>query len=285
MNTAVLFALACASMNTINDLVYRKSSIENKGDRLVGFYFFSAVFSALLSLILNLIQFGSIEIDMKNVFYGVVAGFISFAGYLLFLSSFGRGDISVNVTIYRLNLVPTVLLGIVFIGETLDFTRIVAILLCIGSIFMFSGLFERKTGGGAPDYRSIILSLSACLVMSVLNFWNKLAMMNGAIPFRMMLWRFIIVSIVAFTIVIKKTHQVSFNPAAVRLSAISGPIMIAGIFFYLSAVSTGDLNLVAPISQLSFVLIGVISFVFLKEEFSWRKIAGLVLAVVAVILI
>ena len=53
----------------------------------------------------------------------------------------------------------------------------------------------------------------------------------------------------------------------------------------LTALRTGDLTLVIPITQASFLFTALLSFLFLGERLDWGKVAGLVAAVAGLIVI
>lgn len=68
------------------------------------------------------------------------------------------------------------------------------------------------------------------------------------------------------------------------LAMVLNPLIIAGIFLYaiaailwLFVLSKVDLSYAAPIYSMSYVLIAILSFVFLKENLSFSRIIGILL--------
>jgi drug/metabolite transporter (DMT)-like permease len=79
----------------------------------------------------------------------------------------------------------------------------------------------------------------------------------------------------------------SFVPGA-RLALVSAAcavLMLVSTFCALTALQTGDLTLVIPITQASFLFTSLFSFLFLKERLDWGKVAGLAAAVAGLIVI
>ena len=61
-------------------------------------------------------------------------------------------------------------------------------------------------------------------------------------------------------------------------------LKLISVFLILEALKVGDVALVLPITQLSFTLIIVVSWLFFKEKMSIKKIIGILLAIGSVFL-
>ncbi|OGO80991.1 MAG: hypothetical protein A2Y21_00570 [Clostridiales bacterium GWC2_40_7] len=120
MNIAVVLALTGAAFNVGNDLLYRKVSIFNRGTGPLPFYLMSSAASSVFAL--GFIMFNSrgireLHFGTPDLVYGGVLGVLSFVTYMLYLTSFSGDNTSMSVTIYRMNLIPGILLAMLFLGE------------------------------------------------------------------------------------------------------------------------------------------------------------------------
>lgn len=280
MNNAVVLAAVAACLNMMNDLIYRKSAMGNEIMKVYFFYFCSALSSAVFALLLGYMEKGSYAMEMVDVFYGVILGILSFGAYILFLFSFDGSNTTVSVTIFRLNLIPSIALAAIFLNEVLTVRRGVGILLCIASMLLFAGNILK----GSLQKRYLLLSLAACLVGGVLNMMNKVAVINGAEPLQLLFWRFLTVGLISGVVLLPKKHA-AFALKDIKYPMISGLLLMLAVFSILTALKTGEVSIVIPITQMSFVLVAIITWIVLKESMHLAKIGGILCAVIAVILI
>ncbi|MRS05854.1 hypothetical protein EG832_21945, partial [bacterium] len=183
MDHNILLALAGAGFNAGNDLLYRKASIMNRSASLLPFYLISAVSASAIAMLFIIIKSGWAGLmffGTADLFYGAVLGVLSFVTYILYLSSFSGDNTSVCVTIYRMNMVPAILLAVIFMGEVIDLKRGAAIVCCIISMILLGS----RHSAGPEKGRKIMLSIGACMTGGVLSFVNKVAMIHGADSFR-----------------------------------------------------------------------------------------------------
>jgi drug/metabolite transporter (DMT)-like permease len=278
---ALLFAIFGAALNTSNDLVYRRSAFGLDFSAILTFYFFAAISSLFFAAIGAMFNTGSLVGGANEILFGAGLGAISFCGYLLFLMSLAGGSTSVGVTIFRLNMVPAIVLAAFVLDERIGLERGTGILLCVVSIFLLAG--SDKTSEGA-SVKQILLSIGACVFGGAATFLNKVAMNEGYSPFHLLFWRYVVVLLLS-AVCLSVLRIWSPRRDHAKYATLSGFFMSASVFFILKALSSGDLSMVMPITQLSFVFVTIISWVFYRERISIRKVVGSCLAIVAVILI
>lgn len=280
MDRAVLFALLGACLNSANDLVYWKSAIGRSAREVYLFYFLSSLFSAVFAMLSTLMIKGTFTVAAVDVLYGILLGVLSFCAYILFLFSFSGSNTSVSVTIYRLNLIPGIILAVIFLGETISWRRGLGVMLCIASMLLFAG----KLRYGLAQKKPLLLSLGACLLGGVLNLMNKVALLHGADSARLLFWRFLSVGLISGVIMWAKKPV---RPAAkdVKYAMVSGLLLMSAVFSILTALKTGDVSVIIPITQMAFIIVALISWAFLGEKMNVTKLAGIFCAVCAVILI
>lgn len=293
MNTAFYHAIAGALLNAANDLVYRSSSAGKNREEVLSFYFVSSAISAVISLAAGLVIYKGAIFDVPSIVYGVILGVLSFLSYILFLFSFTGNNTSTTVTIFRLNMIPSIILAVIFLKESISLKRGIGIALSIVCIFLIAGF--HVPGKGQDKIRlmdkSIVVSLFACLFAGFINFTNKLAVNAGTKSFNLLLWRYIVVTLIAGFFLFKerrweiKAGQWHITRKGFFIAFISSIILWSSILNMLIAMETGDVAMIIPITQMAIVIIAVISWLFFKEKMYPRKVAGIILAVMAVILI
>jgi len=282
INNVVLLALFAAVLNTGNDILYRKASTDKPSSNPLYFYILSSAASLVASLgfIIGTDKAGWHYFINRDLFYGSALGVLSFITYILYLSSFTGDNTSVSVTIFRMNMIPSALLAVFFLGETISLRRGIAIFLCLASLLLLGSL----RFGKLKDNRHLFLSLGAFLSGGVLNIVNKLAVINGGNTFRLLFIRFTVVVVLTGIMIIVRKSGV-FDRKIIIYSILSGLFLMFSIYFTLEALKIGDVTLVLPVVQLSFALIAVISWIFFKEKMHIRKIFGVIIAIAAVLLI
>jgi drug/metabolite transporter (DMT)-like permease len=284
MNESFLFSVLGAAFNSGNDLVYRKSS-KGSQNQMLSFYFIASIFSmAIAALIAWLSGQGAVLFQSINILSGLVLGGVSFLTYLLYILSFRNHSTPISVTIFRLNLVPGTILAILLLGESTSLIRLIALALSVISILLMTGI-KRGEPVSLRELKPLAFSLSACVLGGILNFLNKVAVMNHANSIDLLCWRFLIVSICSF-VYLSISRQQSFVKGNILPGAMSGFFLLGSVFSSLQALKTGDVTTVMAVIQiLGIVIITIVSWFVYKEKISRLQISGILTAILAVTLI
>jgi drug/metabolite transporter (DMT)-like permease len=276
-----LYAVIGMAANAAKDTLFKTIAREDGGSRILLFYGMkSALISALALPIILLIRREPLLHPVSLAFAVPIAALAGFA-YLTALRSLVVGDASTNVTIFRLNFVLTSAFAVLFGGEALTPRKIAGTGLCLLAVLLFY-LGGRSRGA---DHRGLGLSVITCFAMATLNVVNKMALAAGASILHLVLYRYALIA--AFCAIVLAARRQSFVPSP-RLALVSGAcavLMLTGTFFILTALQTGDLTLVIPISQCSFLFTALFSFLWLHERLDWGKAAGLAAAVAGLVVI
>ena len=283
MASVILLSLAVAISNTLNDLALSRQSLHSDAAGKMPFYGLASLFSLALSALLMLIQFGFRDFwqfTQTDIFYGLLTGLLSFGTFFSYINSFTPDSTTIPVTIFRMNFIPTIILAFIIFSDTLSVRRILAILICIVSIALFSSWDFRNQ----KNIHSLLYSLSAMLFGSSLNIVNKLAVQQGGIPGRMLIWRFLMV-ILATLLCMARQRNFRINPGHVKYAAVSGTFYVLSVFFYMAALKVGELSVIQSIMNLSIVFVALISWLFYGERLPRRKLLGVICAVGTVVLI
>jgi drug/metabolite transporter (DMT)-like permease len=284
MSIALLFSLLTGICNAGNDFVFRNSSRWNKRG-ILSFYFVASLSSTIMSILISaILSFTGKILEPVNIVFGLIAGTLSFFIYLLYILSFTGNSAPVPVTIFRLNLIPGVVLSILFLGEHLSLSRCIAIPLSIASIMLLTGM---KPGIklADTDAKPLLYSLIACILGGALNMVNKAAVINGADTFNLAFWRFLFVTLC--TACYMAMHKnVNLERFTLLPGVFSGALLLAALGATLAALQFGDVIFVIPIAQiLSIVMVSAVSWVFLKEGISNWRLAGIILAIISVVIL
>jgi uncharacterized membrane protein len=127
----------------------------------------------------------------------------------------------------------------------------------------------------------------------VLNTVNKLALNDGVSIFHLIMYRYVVVVIIcaawlagpplirgrSMRDAVVPTKRLAFASASCAV------LMLASLFFTLTALSMGEVSVVVPIASLSFIFTALLSFIFLRERLSVLKVVGIVLAAASITII
>jgi drug/metabolite transporter (DMT)-like permease len=276
-----LYAVIGMASNAVKDTLYKTVAREDGGSRILLFYGLEAALVTALALpIILLIRREPLLHPVSLVFALPMAALAGFA-YLTTLRSLVAGDASTNITIIRMNFVLTAAFAVLFRGEALTPRKIAGTALCLLAVLLFY-LGGRSRG---TDRRGMGLSVITCISMAALSILNKTAMSAGASVLHLTLYRYALIA--AFCVVVLAVRRRSFvpSPRLALVSGISAVLMLTSLVFVLTALQTGDLTLVIPITQSSFLFTSLFSFLLLRERLDWGKVAGLAAAVAGLVVI
>ncbi|MCX7030431.1 MAG: DMT family transporter [Spirochaetes bacterium] len=276
-----LYAVIGMAANAAKDTLFKTVAREDGGSRILLFYGFKSALIAVLALPVILFILREPLLHPTSLAFALPTAALAGLAYLAALRSLVAGDASTNVTIIRLNFVLTSAFAVLFGGEALTPRKIAGTALCLLAVLLFY-LGGRSRGA---DHRGLAFSMLACLAMAVLNIVNKTALRLGASVLHLVLYRYVLIA--AFCALVLAARRQSLVPSP-RLALVSGAcavLMLGSMVFVLTALQTGDLTLVIPISQCSFLFTALFSFLWLGERLDWGKVTGLAAAVTGLIVI
>jgi drug/metabolite transporter (DMT)-like permease len=182
-----------------------------------------------------------------------------------------------------LNFVVSSILAATLLGEVLTARKIIGLLLCSAAIltlFLSSPSSERNSHSG------LLFSIPACLLAGGHNVLIKLAFNNGAFVVQLILYRYLIVMVLAAAYQLLNHRQSEADDRRIYLLALlSAAAMLFGLFFTFAALEIGDVALVVPIIQLGFVFAGALALLLFKERYSSLKIIAIGLAIASIVAI
>jgi bacterial/archaeal transporter family protein len=278
-----LMALMGMFCNALNDFLFRiVGSVEDPRKYRNLFYVLQAAVILILCAATMVLFKVPLAFNGIAFFYGVFLGVFSYFTYLLLILSLEAGDVSLNITLYRMNFVVASILAVIILQEQLTVNKILGVILLILAILIFSSN-SRHTG--QLINKGLKYSIAACFMASILNMMTKVALNSGINTYALLFYRFCTVFIIALaTAIIRKAPWVPPGKLAI-MSGISGILLFLAIMLIYVSLGSEEMIIVMPLSQMSFVITAVMSFVFLKEPLNGKKVAGISLAILCVLLI
>ena len=218
---------------------------------------------------------------VPGVWWGCVAGLFMVTGFYNFAYSLKTGSISVNAPVFRLSFVITVVLAVVLLGEPLTLFKITGFVLALAAVWLLLVAPATVNAAGMqPAQRaSLMRVLLATVAVGIGNLIYKYGLAAGATPASMMLAQACVVVSMStvFTAVVERTIRPP--RAAWQHAPAAGVVLGAAFILLLQALARGEASVVVPVAQMGFVVTALLGFVLLREPFTARKAAGLVVAV------
>lgn len=215
-------------------------------------------------------------------FLGPVAALLIFFGIWAFMRSVSLGQASVTTPIYRINFVITALVAILFLGEQLTLRKGVGFLLAAASIFFLSEF----RFGGKPIARnrtpSILWALAAMTSVGLRNIVYKLGVSGGVAPAMLLHSQGLCFITIAFIYAGLTQGGPRFSRKGWAHGLATGASIVVGLIALLAALRRGEVSVVTPIGQLSFVVSTLMATFWMRERFTKRKVVGLLLAIATI---
>ena len=268
-------SLACSA---VNDFLFKLLTGKNTSRGLF-------VSLAGLCWVLALLPVQGEWKDIKStLLWGSVSGMFSLAGNIFLIEAMARQSAGICSTIYRLNLVAVVLGAYFFLGESMSATTVTGVVCATAAVLCFLG--SGNDGGGKKAVLGTVLVIIASLLRAGMGLTYKFGFSHGADPNGVALINglFWVIGGI-FYAGLKGELKSGFDWRLLRLGVLSG-VLIAGIVYFMAkSVAVGDVSIVIPIAQMSFIATFILSIIFLKEKVNIAKIAGIILGIAGIILL
>ena len=277
--TAVWYAVMSMVFAAGNDLLFKFFS---RRERSIGL--FCAVIGAV-SAAYCLLTLTHLPSDWRaTVIWGSVAGFFSIAGNLLLIGAMKKLSAGVCSTIYRLNLVPTVLGAWLLLGENLSIMQWLGAALAVAAVLAFIP----KKGSGREEFSWVCFIMVICgaFMRAAMGLCYRYGFSHGADrEFVTLITCFFWVLGGAVWYFLTEYKKVKPDWKTVNYGVLSG-VLVTGILVFMTlSLQYGNAAVVLPIAQMSFLLTGAAGIVFLKEKFTIRTAAAFVCGCGAVLVL
>ena len=282
INTAVMFALLSLIFAGINDVVFKRY---NQQDRSRGMLI-GGIGIVWMSLQLVDVQLGhrSVALNHAAWLYGSIAGICVAAANIALLEALRRIDVSLGSTIYRLNTIGVVILSVLFLDERLSTLKVGGIALGVIAVLLLYHHDDSKTKPRLVRLGLVIMVIGSAL-RALFGVVSKAGLNQGVSPDVLILlsaacW---IISGLGYALIVERRFMVT--PAKIRYALASGILVYVVAKTLVTALTLGEASIVVPIANMSFVVALLIAVALKMERLNSRKMAAMLFAVGAIILL
>ncbi len=276
MRHAVGLALVGLLCFGINDLIFKRAAQHGVSSHNM----MMTVSLTMFPLVLAYGMFsGKLAADLAAL-WGAVGGVFTFIGFYSFSRSLGSGAVSIAAPVFRLAFVVTSALAIAFLPERLTLLKAAGSGFAVVAAWLLLGGMGKA--GTEISREGLGQVLFATLCVGVSFFFFKLGIVQGASPASVLLAQNIALTACATAASITIDKRFSASPAALRHGIPFGIIQAIGFGSVIEGLGSGEVSILYPIAQLSFLVTAFVGLLFLKEKVTPRKMAGLGAAIGAV---
>lgn len=241
---------------------------------------------AVLSSILCLLS----QNTVVNIPFLICIAFVNSGAFLLatltHIEALKHIPAGVAYPVIRLNAVIVVIFSIVYFEDSLSPWQVVGIALAMAVILVLTRDLPSTRDSRTNIKRGLIFVFISVIGGAVASISSKFAAVSTD------KMAFIAVSYTMatlFSFALKEKFQTEESNTnhrdAVLIGIIMGVINLAGYYAFLAALSTGPLSIIASIGGMHFVIATVLSRLIYKEKLTHRRIFGLFLTILSIILL
>ena len=234
--------------------------------------------SLLMALIVNPnFSFGAVS--SKTLVFLVLSGLSTGASWLCYFRALSKGDINKVVPIDKSSTVLTIILAVIFLGESVTVYKTLGVVfIAIGTLLMIEKKDTEKKSEGEGW---LIYALLSAFFASLTTILGKIGIegvesnLGTAIRTAVVIvMSFIMVAFTGKTGEIKKIDKKELG-----FILLSGLSTGASWLCYYKALQDGEAGIVVPIDKLSILVTIAFSYIVFKERLSKKAMLGLVMIV------
>jgi drug/metabolite transporter (DMT)-like permease len=214
--------------------------------------------------------------------WGSLAGLFSLAGFYNFIRSLQDGAVSTNAPIFRLNFTITAALAIVLLDETLTFAKGAALMCALLAVWLL--LAERGGAQARSTTASLVRVGIATISLGLANLLLKVGVQHGAVPETLVSMQAWVFSSVATVMAFLPERRLVVSGPTWRYSTPAAIVLVTAFVLLVHGLARGPASVLVPVAQMSFVFTALLAAVLFHEGLTKRKIAGLLVAAVALVL-
>ena len=242
------------------------------------------IFSWIMVLVVGS-QHTITEIEPKAFIFLILSGLATGASWICYFKALSVGDINKVVPIDKSSTVLTVLLAIIYFGETSNLVmKLIATAILAVGIFL---MVEKKKREEKQESKTWMLYAVFAAVFAALTSILAKMGISGVESNLGTAIRTGVVLIMAWVIVFARGKQAqlkSIDKKELLFIGLSGIATGASWLCYYYAIQNGEVSVVIPIDKLSIIVTVIFSYFVFKEKLSKKAFAGLCLMVVGTLL-
>lgn len=232
------------------------------------------------------------DISSKTLVFLILSGFATGASWLFYFKALQLGDVNKVTPIDKSSTVLTMLLAIIFLGESLTVFKLAAMIgITAGTYMMITKKREIvgdiAAGKKAPVGKWLVYAVLSTVFASLTSILAKIGITNIESNLGTAI-RTIVVFIMAWLIVFitgKHREIRKINKRSLGFICFSGITTGCSWLCYYRALQDGEASIVVPIDKLSILITIAFSYFFLKEKMTGKSGLGLVLVVAGTLLL
>jgi len=226
---------------------------------------------------------GIYTIDTKSLIFLILSGLSTGASWICYFKALSIGDVNKVVPIDKSSTILTIILAIIFFGETnnLHVKIICIVLLSVGTFLMI----EKKNSDNKEKGLWFPFALGSAVFAALTSILAKIGISNVNSNLGTAI-RTVVVLIMAWIIVLSRGKQKGLrviDKKELLFVSLSGVATGASWLCYYYAIQKGLASIVVPIDKLSIVVSIVFSYFVFKEKLSKKALIGLIIIVLSTI--
>lgn len=221
------------------------------------------------------------QISGKTLLFLILSGLATGASWLCYFKALQLGNVNKVTPIDKSSTILTMMLAILFLGESITIVKVVAIILIGAGTYL---MIQKKKDAKLPEVnnnRWILYAVFSAIFASLTSILGKIGI-EGVESNLGTAIRTIVVLIMAWIIVFTtgKQHMIKKIDRQSWIFLILSGFATGGSWLcYYRALQDGLASVVVPIDKLSILITIIFSYVFLKETLTRKAFLGLILIV------
>ncbi len=225
------------------------------------------------------------DIEPKALVFLILSGLATGASWICYFKALSIGDVNKVVPIDKSSTILTVILAIIFFGETSNLAvKLMATLILGVGIFL---MVEKKEKKNEKESRAwLIYAVFAAIFAALTSILAKVGI-SGVESNLGTAIRTGVVLILAWAIVFARGKQAGLRKIdrkELSFIGLSGIATGASWLFYYYAIQNGEVSVVVPIDKLSIIVTVIFSYFVFREKLSKKAFLGLSLMVAGTLL-
>ncbi len=218
---------------------------------------------------------------VAGTLWGLLVGVFVLTGFYNFAYSLKSGRVSVNAPVFRLSFVITAGLAVALLGEPFTAFKIAGISLALVAVWLLLGAPAGDDALRRESRSSLTRVLVATAAVGIGNFVYKYGLRAGATPASLIVAQAAVVVSGATALVGILDRRIRPSRAVLRNAPMAGVTIALAFCLMVESLVRGDASVMVPVAQMGFVATSTFGFLFLREPFSARKGAGVLVAIAA----
>jgi len=285
---SIIYALISSWGFAFANILARKTS-NNVG--VLNSIFFRSLVVASLSFGLW-IAFGTAKFSLADAIFPLFVSFIGYIGVIFLFKAFSIGKIGLVNPIINTNSLFTILIAIIFLGETLTWFRILSIFITLTGIIVISLNLKELRNSDLFQLESGILFalLTAVLFGIAFSFWQEVTLITGVLGATMVIetGNTIFSGVQIFFKKITKP-QVKLNFSNLKKSwlwiFLSGIAVLFGTGFRALSFNTGEVTQVSVVAATNIIFTIFLARIFYQEKLMLKQYFGVLITFVGIVLL